>query len=147
MEFFYSGKQPNLIGPIMKSTISKVITTPITNGTISDKIINFYKYYIIDNKLSLIIIMLFISFLVYRYYNKSNSIETQDDINLMEKIEEYKTTLSNDYYAGAHNTYEDAHDTDIQHPYEWPNDFNTTTGDFVQQMTNMNDDNIMDFNF
>jgi len=75
MEYYY-GKQPNLIGPIMKSTVTKAIKQSNINNTISDKITsyieNLYKQYIIDNKIVIFIIIIIVLFLFYRYYNKNN---------------------------------------------------------------------------
>lgn len=98
---FYSGKQPNLIGPVMKHTICKVIKKPQINNTVSDKISNFmsnlYKTYIMQNKLLIFIVILIIGFLFYRYYNtKSSKKENPEkfanqDYNLMKDIRDYQT--------------------------------------------------------
>lgn len=104
---FYSGKQPNLIGPLMKSTIYKVIKKPqIAGNTISDKVSNglssLYKTYIVDNKLVVFIIIIIMVFLIYRYYqtksiSKSKSlIKKQEeflnqDRNLINDIKDYQT--------------------------------------------------------
>ena len=52
---------------------------------------------------------------------------------------------SRSYYTGTYNTYADAQDTNIVNPYDWSNNFNTTTGDFVGQMTDANTRNIVDY--
>jgi hypothetical protein len=52
---------------------------------------------------------------------------------------------SRTYYNGTLNTYENAQDTNIVNPYGWSNAFNTTTGNFVTQMTGMNNDNVTNY--
>jgi hypothetical protein len=52
---------------------------------------------------------------------------------------------SRSYYAGAYNTYQNAQDTSIENPYSWSNKFNTTTGNFVGGMTNLNLQSITDY--
>jgi len=81
MEF--SGKKPNLIGPVMKTTINKVVKTNNNMSTVSDKISSyisdFYNKYISDNKLVIIVIILFILFLIYRYQNKKKNTHEQEE--------------------------------------------------------------------
>jgi len=55
------------------------------------------------------------------------------------------TDPSRSYYTGTYNTYDQAQDTDILNPYGYPNNFNTSTGKFITQMTDKNKKNIMDF--
>ncbi len=55
------------------------------------------------------------------------------------------TDPSRSYYAGTYNTYEQAQDTNILNPYGYPNDFNTSTGKFVTQMTDKNQQNVINF--
>jgi hypothetical protein len=50
------------------------------------------------------------------------------------------------YYNGTYNTYQNAHDTDIQNPYGWSNNFNTNSGNFVNFMTSSNNANVTDLN-
>ena len=101
---FYSGRRPNLIGPVMRSTVCKVSKSPNINNTVSDKITqyfsNIYNDYIVDHKLIIFIIIIFISFLIYRYYetkNKKNNNEkkkesfSNQDYNLLKDIKEYQT--------------------------------------------------------
>jgi len=100
---FYSGKQPNLIGPVMKSTICRVIKKPNINNTVSDKIATYmsdlYKDYIVDNKVIIFIILIFVSFLIYRYYNTKAKVEKEkkaesfssEEGNLLKNIHEYQT--------------------------------------------------------
>jgi|688.fasta_scaffold597670_2 hypothetical protein len=99
---FYSGKQPNLIGPIMKITMSKVMKKPNINNTVSDKVTSyiskFYKDYIVDNKIIISVILIFVIFLAYRYYNKQNiktikkeKFTASENKNLFKEIMEYQT--------------------------------------------------------
>jgi len=102
---FYSGKRPNLIGPVMKSTICKIVTQkPNINNTVSDKITAYvsdlYGSYIVENKIVLIIIAIFVAFLIYRYYETKNKKEavkskaeyfSNQDYNLIKDIKEYQT--------------------------------------------------------
>ncbi len=46
---------------------------------------------------------------------------------------------------GTYNTYADAKDTNIVNPYGWSNNFNTTTGSFITGMTDMNRQNVYDY--
>lgn len=98
---FYSGKQPNLIGPIMKSTVCKVMKRPVINNTVSDKVTtyayNLYGGYISENKLIIFILLVFIAFLIYRYYNKKTTPKikkesslTEENINLINQIKSYQ---------------------------------------------------------
>lgn len=50
------------------------------------------------------------------------------------------------YYTGTNNTYKNAIDTTILNPLGYPNNFNTTTGDFVTQMTDLNKETVADYN-
>lgn len=49
------------------------------------------------------------------------------------------------YYNGTYNPYYKAQDTTIPNPLGHLNNFNTSTGDFVTQMTNANTQNILDY--
>lgn len=52
---------------------------------------------------------------------------------------------SRSYYSGAYDTYKNAKDTTIENPYGWSNNFNTTTGNFVKQMTDQNLQSVIDY--
>ena len=47
-----------------------------------------------------------------------------------------------DYHTGTYDTYKNSSDTDIPNPYGYPNDFNTSTADFIKQMVNSNKNNL-----
>ena len=49
------------------------------------------------------------------------------------------------YYNGTYNTYKNAQDTNIINPLGYPTNFNTSTGDFINHMTNANKQNIVDY--
>jgi len=217
---FCPNKQPNLIGPVMKSTICTIVKNPTINNTVSDKVASYigdlYKEYVVDNKFMVILIILTIICLVYRYYNKPQSAEkfTQNkDKNLLKEIEEYQLNKlrydnppamnpldsiednedliyyppdplpvnipgkglqysrdiyntptkpnplnhvnynhknvyenpSRQYHTGTYNTYQNAQDTDILNPYNWSNNFNTNTGNFVGPMTDQNNKVLTDY--
>ncbi len=55
------------------------------------------------------------------------------------------TDPSLSYYTGTSNIYKNAQDTNIQYPLEFSNKFNTTTGNFVNQMTDKNKQNILNY--
>lgn len=55
------------------------------------------------------------------------------------------THPSRSYYTGTYNTYDNAKDTNIINPLGHLNNFNTSTGDFVGQMTDANQQNILDY--
>lgn len=63
-------------------------------------------------------------------------------------IEEYPPLITppqdRDLYVGTTDTYYDAKDTKIPHPYGWPSTFNTTTGQAVKFMTDQNTKNLDD---
>lgn len=112
----FIGDSPDLIGPIMKETLSKIKTPNnnpeiIPNITISDTITGFitqiYKKYIQNNKLAIFIILLVIIFLIYRYYKKKQT----DKISGGEK----KQDLDYFYLDPYFNNYESYSDqyTDI----------------------------------
>jgi len=209
----------------MKTTVCKIIKTPQSNYTISDKISmflsDFYNEYINNNKALVILMLVFIGFLIYRYYNKKESFETekkipvtndpisQRDSSLLKEFEEYQikhleydnppsmnplyppdeqnkndvihyppdklpirldadnitmrrniypnpppfeklnspkdynynSIYKNDdrtFYSGTNDTYVNAQNTPIKNPYNWSNEFNTNTGDFVSPMTQKN---------
>lgn len=73
---FYSNAEPNLIGSIVRKTIYKVIKKKSNNSTISDKISNmmddFYKKYICDCKLIVLVLAAIFVMLLCRYYDKQN---------------------------------------------------------------------------
>ncbi len=220
---FYSGKQPNLIGPVMKSTICKIMKQKPVNNTVSDKVVlyvtNFYENYIIENIALVLIIMCIVTFLIYRYNmiqsninKKEKFINTDKNNNLFKDITDYQTRhlrysnqpymnpintpddkthvvnyvpdeqpinvpgvglidpkllhqpksnipLNNvnydynnvynnpslSYYNGTYNTYQNAMDTDITNPYNWSNEFNTNTSNFVSPMTDLNNQNLIDY--
>lgn len=235
MEFYYD-KHPNLIGPIMKTTVCKIIKQPQINNTISDKISSylsdFYNEYITNNKALVILILVFIGFLIYRYYNKKESFKTekienikenfvdpisQRDSNLLKELEKYQTqhlefdnppsmnplyppkdqnqndiihyppdklpirlnpdeglvmrrniypnpppftqlnspgnydynnvytNEDRNYYSGTYDTYVNAQNTPIQNPFNWSNEFNTNTGNFVSPMTQRNMQNLKEY--
>ena len=52
---------------------------------------------------------------------------------------------SRSYYNGTYDTYQNAQDTDIPNPLGYPNNFNTTTGDYIKYMTNTNEKYVMDY--
>jgi len=136
----YSGPQPNLIGPIMRCTAEKIAKQKVVIGhTISDKIFSWmqtlYKDYIEDKKIFIFVLLLIIGFLIYRYYNKASKVET---------LISYEKPPRN-YYTGTHNPYEHAQDTDIPNPLGFKNDFNTTTKDFLEQSTDLNQQNLADY--
>src|ERR1700679_2036823 len=103
---FFSGKNPDLIGPTMKTTFDNIINMPVAhNSTISEKITfslsNFYNDYICDNMFSVICIIILFVCLAYRYYTKNNNIHTDKTVkehfarvpntntNLLEDIKNY----------------------------------------------------------
>ncbi len=49
------------------------------------------------------------------------------------------------YYHGTLNTYEDAVDTSIPNPLGYPNNFNTSTGDFIAQSADANEKSVLDY--
>lgn len=218
---FYTGKPPNLVGPIMKSTVNKVTKLVPSNNTISDKITayvnEFYNNYIAEYKMIVLIVLISVIYLIYRYYSvkekkplfadKITEKFTEDEEkNLMKDIMEYQTrhlkydnppsmnptqpledqeddvfyppdplpvripdkgivytrniyenpppypkmnhttydhdnvykNSSRSYYDGTYNTYQNAKDTNIINPYNWSNNFNSNTGNFVTGMTDTN---------
>lgn len=100
---FFSGKNPDLIGPTMKSTLNDIMNRPkVNNSTISEKITlslsEFYNDYISENMFSIICIIILVACLVYRYYcKKDDKVNTEPFIinnkeketNLLEEIKNY----------------------------------------------------------
>lgn len=76
---YFAGKQPDLIGPIMKKAVGKITHKAGNNSTVSDKISNFMGDYIYENKLIVLILVLFFGFLIYRYYHKKNNNTSNKD--------------------------------------------------------------------
>lgn len=232
---FFSGKNPDLIGPTMKTTLHEIMNKPkINNSTISERITNvicgLYNDYIYEYMFIVIVIIIIILCLVARYYSRKNNPEHFTNKNkknnkkdLIEEIKKYNfdgelddlpratsppaghmnfdpiesinkqdnelipvyppDTLpvnigdnkiftrnlyenpigepplnapdydynnvyknrSRSYYSGAYNTYNNAQDTSIENPYGWSNKFNTTTGKFVEQMTDKNLQSVIDY--
>ena len=104
---FFSGKNPDLIGPAMKSSLHEIMNKPkAINATVSDKVTitlyNFWNDYIYEYKFIIICIILIITFFIFRYYNK-NKIEkfenkkcpkpkydkNDPDVDLFKEIENY----------------------------------------------------------
>jgi len=52
---------------------------------------------------------------------------------------------SYEYYTGTENPYEKSQDTLLENPLGFPTDFNTTTGNFMCGMTEINKKNIADY--
>ena len=68
MEEFYYDKHPNLIGPVMKTTVCKIVKKPQINNTVSDKISGY----------------------VSEFYNDYiNQFEDRNDINVGKGIHEF----------------------------------------------------------
>jgi hypothetical protein len=103
---FYSGMQPNLIGPIMKKTVYTITEKKIViNNTISEQITSgfatFYYDYIYENKYLILFIIFIIILLFYRYNsvktNKNYYLPTKkerfrpEDKNLLRQITDYQT--------------------------------------------------------
>ncbi len=113
---FFSGKNPDLIGPTMKSTLNDIMTRPkVNNSTISEKIVlglsEFYNDYINDNMFSIICILILIGCLVYRYYNKNGfhrenkepftlNKPSKKETSLIEEINNYNFIDDEDFIAG-----------------------------------------------
>jgi len=74
----------------------------------------------------------------YKNYNTANN-----NLNTNDK---YVDTTSVNNYNGTYNSYLNAQDTTLVNPIGLPVDFNTTTGNFVGQMTDLNKQNILDYN-
>lgn len=219
---FYSGKQPNLIGPVMKSTVCKVMKQKPVNNTVSDKVIlcvtTFYKDYVVENLFIIILLLCVVIFLIHRYNMSKNGKEGYKnnketfDKNLFNEVTDYQTRHliyddpphmnpimtpdnqkykvnyvpddhlinvpgvglidpkllnppkpdvpfnnvnydynnvytdpSRSYYNGTYDTYKNAQDTDAVNPYDWSNNFNTNTGAFVSPMTDLNNQNLVDY--
>lgn len=108
----FSGKQPNLIGPVMKSTVFNVMKTQNGGCTISEKAIgyisNFYNNYVADNIFIIALILAFVMFLVYRYNYVKNkekfdyALQLNDTIsntkNLYKEVTDQTQQLLFDYY-------------------------------------------------
>jgi hypothetical protein len=109
---FFSGKNPDLIGPTMKTTLNDMINKPkIINSTISERVTNnltnFYNDYIYEYKFVIILIILIIICLVYRYYYKNDDekqkttrkegfrTQKKQDSNMLEEIKNYEYDLMN----------------------------------------------------
>lgn len=52
---------------------------------------------------------------------------------------------SRSYHTGTYNPYAYAQDTTIENPLGYPTNFNTSTGDFINQATALNQQNIIDY--
>lgn len=111
MEFYYD-KKPNLIGPVMKTTVCKIIKQPQINNTISDKVMTYfsdiYNEYISNNKALVILILLFVGFLIYRYYNKTESFKKNQKENY-ENNENTDISKRNDNFLRELQEYQTKH--------------------------------------
>lgn len=77
-----------------------------------------------------------------------NIYENPKEYPLLNTTIDYDSVYKNQsrsYYTGTYNTYENAHDTDIINPYGFSNNFNTSTGEFIGQMTNLNQQNLVNY--
>jgi len=216
MEFDYNNK-PSLIGTRIKKSVSNIMKKSSDVSTISDKVtqivMNFYDNYIYEFRFILLIIICFVVFLIYRYYNRTNkkredfsndlintivhnqteklwyneqpsmnplnSVRNQTEfvnyppeplpINLPNEgivlrqdiypppppfpfmntpkydYKEVNEQNSRVYSNGTFNTYKHAEDTNLINPLGFSNKFNTTTGNFIGEMTRLNKDNIYDY--
>lgn len=55
-------------------------------------------------------------------------------------------TNNRDVYTGTYNTYANSIDSNIPHPFDWPMDYNATTGSAVQFMSDRNKQNLNELN-
>jgi hypothetical protein len=53
--------------------------------------------------------------------------------------------VSRQYYTGIHNSYQNQLDTDIINPLGFPNNFNSTTDEYVDKNVNLNKQNLIDY--
>ena len=72
---YFSNKQPNLIGNKVHKTVYHILQAPTADPTLSDKIsgffTSFYRDYISNNKFTFLFIIIIMTFLLYRYMNRS----------------------------------------------------------------------------
>jgi len=97
---FFSNTNPDLISSKSMAELTKIVanTDPVKKATLSESTLSFYKKYIQPNILPLIIVVLFIIFMVYRYMtnsekfdpNKSIDDPTQTKLELSETDKHYE---------------------------------------------------------
>ncbi len=73
---------------------------------------------------------------IFEHNNTSDLLN--DDLSYIYDHNNVYNRSSLENYHGLYNTYQDAKDTDIPNPFGWSNDFNTNTGHFVSDMTDLN---------
>lgn len=118
----FSGSQPNLVGPVMKETVYKVMKSNPTNNTVSDKVVchitYFCKTYILENILIILIILCLVIFLMHRYsmsktikaerFNGENNLyKNNEDIEYKEKNKERNLYKEITDYQTRHLRYDD----------------------------------------
>ena len=102
---FFSQTNPDLINSKSLSDLNKIIISdsapPKTMSNLSENLVSFYKKYIQANILPIIIIVIFISFIIYRYmthssedFDPSKSISAPQ--NLLEQSDILNDTVKNE---------------------------------------------------
>lgn len=136
---FYSNSRPDLIGGQMKKTVYKVMKKKSNNVTVSDKVSGmlsvFYQDYIGKNKFAILILLLCVAFLAYRYYNKEDKDESSEDLDK----EPFNPILLNDF-SGTNVDSQYTFDTkDIGYSgYIDKSLFNEVTKEQTQHLANAN---------
>jgi hypothetical protein len=102
---FFSQTNPDLINSKSLSDLNKIIISdsapPKTMSNLSENLVSFYKKYIQANILPIIIIVIFVSFIIYRYmthssedFDPSKSISSPQ--NLLEQSDILNNTVKNE---------------------------------------------------
>jgi hypothetical protein len=102
---FFSNTNPDLISSKSIAELTKIVekADPIKKASLSESTLSFYKKYIQPNLLPLIIVIIFITFMIYRYMtnsdkenkekfdpNKSVNDPTQTELELSETDKHYE---------------------------------------------------------
>jgi len=185
---FYSNSKPDLICSKNKKPLYNIGSELQPNKeTISETVLNIintlYIKYIIPNMTITICMVVFILFLIYRYYTTANNNtkkqksksapintnyglvignnENNGNNDITNQLSDPHYVIIDDkqipliqkyhseekkYYTNTTNDYKNTQDTDIINPLGFSNDFNTTTGAFVGEMTDLNNQNVENFN-
>jgi len=153
---FFSNTNPDLIGSATLKNLNNniVIADKPKMTTLSESSVNFYKKYIQPNLIPIIIVVIFIGIMIYRYMTRKNDlklIENEDDSSEPSNSEnESQLSNKNTHNKNTHNN--NSSNTHIQNTQTINNTINmneldnvidqyiksTEYGDLIDQMNNEN---------
>jgi hypothetical protein len=97
---FFSNTHPDLISTKSLTDLDKIIIGSNDAGqktitSLTDSLIQFYKKYIQANVLPIVIIIIFLAFIIYRYMSKNEQFDPSKSISAQQNLLEQTDILNN----------------------------------------------------